>query len=252
MMMHFGRYDMNLNCYHRHCVFSQVILSIGSRSLWDLLTMKSDSSDESLELCFKPIEVQERIEEPFPSVKRVRFLSTDSVILVPERKEYVNAGIATAVWWSRSEHQDFVKEAREELHEYMEENTVDRKSATRLMYQPTEQEVKPVGSPTSVVPNYEEYKQLIEAYATTRETNCTPEDSEMAYYFSSIAATECDAKMTADDDKTSSSSFIPVKGRERSCSTVEREGAGGGGRGLLGADDSWTVLRQAPGCAGLL
>lgn len=199
------------------------------------------------------IEAGVQSEASSPPQKRVRFDLTTYVTLVPERSEYINAGIATAVWWTRSEQKDFVTDAKKELTGFMRENSVNDKEATRLLYQPSEIEIKPIGSPTSVVPNYEDYKQLIEAYTSAREVgkehfhSGPSKDEAMPYHFASIAAAVAagEDKELVECEVERCAGFIPVRGRERSCSTVE-------GLGILAADDSWTVLKQAPGCAGIL
>ena len=177
--------------------------------------------------------------------KKVRFDSTVYITLVPERKEFINCGIASSIWWSKEEHNSFVCDARQELKSYMTDNAVDNKEATKRLYQPGEEDIRYTGSPTSVVPNYDEYKKLIDAYASPSDSDRfsasnysgEAQENNRLFYFTSIAAS---SDQTTDDN----SDFVHVH-RRRSSSVV-------GGSGILSTDDSWTVLKEAPGCAGLL
>jgi len=162
--------------------------------------------------------------------KRVGFESTALVILIPQRVEYVSAGLSSSVWWSRASYYNFIIEAREEVNDYVIKNSSTTKEAVRALYQPEEEleqvEVKSIGSPTSVVPRYSEYRQLIEAHMMTSKeeeverTASTDSEStlvEVSKHRFSFPACGCD------------STFATAATGDRPCSV-------GDGIGLCAAD----------------
>lgn len=68
--------------------------------------------------------------------KRVSFLPTAYVVLIPTTAEYHNAGLAPDLWWGEKDYRTFKSGAIQEIQEYLHKNPqLDVKKAVKKFYQ---------------------------------------------------------------------------------------------------------------------
>jgi len=67
--------------------------------------------------------------------KKVHFYKEVSVILIPQRSEFLRAGLADELWWNSSDYHSFKTIAIKEIFEYMKEYGVDIMTAGNDLYQ---------------------------------------------------------------------------------------------------------------------
>ena len=73
---------------------------------------------------------------------KTSFHSTCSVVLIPERKEYYQAGLAKTLWWTAPDYENFTVEAKKEIHKYMGENQLSGNEGTKKAIQELYQSVR--------------------------------------------------------------------------------------------------------------
>lgn len=67
--------------------------------------------------------------------KKVKFINSVRVILIPTRHEYLNANITDIIWWNDLDYKGFKSSAVREVESLMNISKVSNKTAMRLLYQ---------------------------------------------------------------------------------------------------------------------